>query len=113
MERGQAEPPITTRCKWGSPSPEPRRWSSRPAHTVGTAAVMVTRPASSISWIEAPSMPGPGSTRPAPVIGPEKAVDQPLAWKKGTTGMSRSRLLRLRKSGMAAAMACSTLERCE
>ena len=54
-----------------------------------------------------------GSTSLAPVMGAEKASDQPLAWNSGTTGMTASREDRPRKSGAHTAMACSTFERCE
>ncbi len=42
MARGQAEPPITTRFKYGSLPPVFSRSCSSISHTVGTAAVKLT-----------------------------------------------------------------------
>ena len=47
--------------------------------TVGTAAVKVTASVSRSSWIEAPSILGPGITSLAPTAGAEKARPQALA----------------------------------
>ena len=43
MARGQAEPPITTRFRYGSFSLLASRCCSSISHTVGTAALKVTR----------------------------------------------------------------------
>ena len=113
IERGQAAPPITTRCRSGSRPPSASRCANSASQTVGTAAVQVTWYRVSNSKIEAPSSLAPGITRLAPIIGAVSAIDQPLAWNIGTTGMTTSRHEIPNTSVQAIAIACSTLERCE
>src|ERR1700681_97904 len=113
MVRGQAAPPITTRRRSGSLPPPASRCASNASHTVGTAAVAVTRYLVSNSKIEAPSSLAPGITRLEPIIGAVSAIDQPLAWNIGTTGITTSRQEIPNMSVQAVTIACSTLERCE
>jgi hypothetical protein len=69
MAGGQAEPPMTVRriveklagllaCMW----------ASRPCHTVGTPADMVTPSLSNSSCSDLPSSPAPGNTSLAPTM---------------------------------------------
>ena len=66
---GQADPPHTSRCKLSSRPPVARRCCSKPIHTVGTPADMVTRSLFSSDSMLAPSRWRPGMTRLAPTIG--------------------------------------------
>ncbi|MBV8976955.1 MAG: hypothetical protein JO261_10035 [Alphaproteobacteria bacterium] len=113
IARGAAEPPITTRFMSGSVLPVFSRYCSSASHTVGTAAVIVTRSVVSSSQIESPSSFGPGSTSLAPTMGPENAIAQALAWNIGTTGRMASQARNAMASACAAISACSTLERWE
>src|SRR5947208_2065079 len=96
-----------------SKKPSASRCCNSDSQMVGTAAVQVTRYLVSSSKIEAPSSLAPGITRLAPTIGAVSAIDQPLAWNIGTTGMTTSREEIPNISGQQVAIACSTLERCE
>ena len=67
--RGQAEPPIMTRCTVTRRWPLARRCCSRPSQTVGTPAAMVTRSSFISPATDAPSRCRPGITSDAPAIG--------------------------------------------
>ncbi len=69
MAGGQAEPPMALLRMVLNFSWFASTCASRPCHTVGTPALMVTFSPSKSSYRLLPSRPGPGSTSLAPVMG--------------------------------------------
>src|SRR5271154_7597641 len=113
MSGGQAEPPMPTNLRVVGFLFSFTRYCSRPSHTVGTAAVIVTFSVSRRSKTEAPSSLGPGITMRAPRIGQESARPQELAWNIGTTGKTESSAVTVRHADVLAIVECRRFERCE
>jgi len=75
---GQADPPQMSFSTVSSRSSVARRCVSRPIHTVGTPADIVTRSLFSRLARLAPSIWRPGMTRLAPTIGAAYGIPQAL-----------------------------------
>ncbi len=77
--------------------------ASRPCHTVGTPADMVTPSLSNKSYSDLPSSHGPGNTSFAPTMHATYGNPHALTWNIGTTGNITSRAEQFSASGSAAA----------